>query len=87
MSTLLSAGVAVLAVVASGVAVVAWWSAAKSRRARLALLGLGFTSIACGGLLTAWTLWQAGDVEGALTLQSFFVAAGLVLVYWAAVKR
>lgn len=87
MSTLLSAAAAVLAVVASGVAVVAWWAAARGRRARVVILAVGFTSIACGGLLTAWQLWQAGDVARALAFQSFFVATGLVFVYWAAVKR
>lgn len=87
MTTLLSAALAVLGVVATGVSVVAWWAAARSRRARIVLLALGFTAIACGGLVTAGLLWQDYGLERALTFQSLFVATGLVLVYGATVKQ
>lgn len=83
---MLSVAVAVALVVAVGVSAIAWWSAARARTTRLALLASGFTAMAVGAGVAAWRLW-INDADQALLAMSLGMAAGLVLNYWAAAKR
>lgn len=87
MSLLLSSATGLLAVVGTGIAIVAWWAAARSRKPRLAVFAGGFTIFALAGWGTAIQLYRGSDAEAALTLQSLLLAAGLVMVYFASVKR
>lgn len=87
MSTLLNAGVAAGAVLATLLAVLGFIAYRRSRSPRLALLALGFAAFASGSLATSWWLFRGQDVENAFGIHVVASAVGLLLVYLAAVKR
>lgn len=73
-----------VATVLTVLAALAW---RRSRRGRIGLLTLGFGLVAAAGAITAYGLFSGMDAVDLLAYQSALVAAGLLTVYFAAVKR
>ncbi len=87
MSTLLNAAAAVLtlgALVLTALAAMAWW---RSRSGRLGVLAIGFALFAAGGASTSAGLFSGASIQGMLTVQTTLTAAGVFVVYLAAVKK
>lgn len=87
MTVVLNAATALLALgglVLAVLSAVAW---RRSGQARLGVLALGFLLFAAAGTWTAVGLFTGAAVVGMLTTQTLLSAAGLFVVYLAAVKR
>jgi hypothetical protein len=87
VTLLLNASVALLALVASALAILAFIGWTRNRTGRMGLLAIGFAFVAGAGILTAIGLFTDQTPVTMLTWQSLLVAAGLFVVYLAAVKR
>ncbi len=87
MSTLLNAAAAILTIGALVLTVLAALAWHRSRAGRLALLAGGFGLFAAAGLSTSAGLFSNASLQGMLTVQTTLTAAGVFVVYLAAVKK
>ncbi|MEK6974906.1 MAG: hypothetical protein AABY18_01025 [Candidatus Thermoplasmatota archaeon] len=87
MTLLLNASVALLALVATALAILAFIGWTRNRTGRLAMLAIGFGIVAAAGIITAIGMFTSQTPVAMLTWQSLLLAAGLFVVYLAAVKR
>jgi hypothetical protein len=78
------AAFALTAIALTGLAGVGW---RRSGQARMGGLTAGFGLFAVAGLVTAWWLFAREDLETLLTVHTAVTAAGLLVIYLAAVKR
>ncbi|MHB8634597.1 MAG: hypothetical protein ACYDBQ_11670 [Thermoplasmatota archaeon] len=83
----LNAAVALLTLEALALALLGLLSWRRSRRARQAWLAGGFALFAGSGAATAYGLFHGAAAVDLLAWQSAGCAAGLALLYLAAVKR
>lgn len=87
MSVVLNAATAFLALGGATLSGLAFIGMRRSGQARIGLLSLGFLAFAVAGIWTAVGLFNGSPLVELLTVQTLLCAAGVFIVYLAAVKR